>query len=59
MTMNTDYTLLATAAFFGGCTAILLVLYVLRLLKWRKMRRQVDALIKVRLTQHPKSVADT
>lgn len=51
MTMNTDYTSLATAAFFGGCTAILLVLYVLRPLKWWKMRRQVDALIKVRLTQ--------
>lgn len=55
MTMNTDYTLLATAAFFGGCTVVLLVLHVLRPLKWRKMRRQVDALIKVRLTQQLQS----
>ncbi len=51
MTINTYNTLLATAAFFGGCTVVLLVQQLLRPLRWSRLRRRMDALIKVRLTQ--------
>lgn len=44
-------TLLITAAFFGGCTVILLVQQTLRPLRWSRMRRQVDTLIKARMAQ--------
>lgn len=51
MTIDSHTTLLAAAAFFGGCTAILLIQQLLCPLQWSRMRRQVDALIKTRLTQ--------
>lgn len=44
-------TLLITAAFFGGCTVILLLQQTLRPLRWSRMRRQVDTLIKTRMAQ--------
>ena len=51
MTIDMNNALLVIAAFFGGCTVILLIQQFLRPLRWSQMRRQVDTLIKTRLAQ--------